>query len=158
MNHFGKMAMRGLSVESLLREYRAIFPQPGNSGADIDSDRAALIGELLPSCACKKELERSIGRAFMLNGSPESGEPADEAWACDICEELSLVAPEAWNSENVKNILKAFQKERNLKGKALYHFLRAKLTGAEHGAPIALIMGCLGKENALGRLEARKKI
>jgi glutamyl-tRNA synthetase len=155
MNHFGKMAMRCLSVESLLSEFRALFPEPPDGGADIDSDRAALIGELLPSCACKSELERSIGEAFLLRDPHEQGGPADEAWARDLRETLSSVAPEAWCSENLKNILRGFQKERGLKGKDLYHCLRMRLTGVGHGAPIALVMGCLGKGNTMGRLGSR---
>ena len=154
MDHFGRMAMRGLSVESLLLECRALFPWPTDGGALIDSDRAALIGELLPSCACKSELARSISEAFLLRDPGEEDEPADGEWARDLSQALSSVAPEAWDSENLKNILRGFQKERGLKGKALYHFLRMKLTGVGQGAPITLLMGCMGKGNAMGRLDA----
>jgi glutamyl-tRNA synthetase len=150
MNHFGKMAMRELPAESLLREYDKLFPRSDTRGGHIDSDRAALINELLPSCSCKKDMERSIGEVFLPKYPRET---ADEAWMRDIRMALSLVTPELWYSENLKNILREFQRERGLKGKILYHCLRMRLTGAEHGVPIALLMGCLGRENVLERFD-----
>jgi glutamyl-tRNA synthetase len=152
MSHFGKMAMRKIEPDSLLREYRSLFPQPENHGKDLDSDRAALIGELLPACSCKKELEMTIRETFKFN-APREAEPADTAWMPELRKKLALLAPEAWGAGNLKNILKGFQKERELKGKILYHALRIRLTGAGHGVPIALLMGCLGRENALERFD-----
>jgi glutamyl-tRNA synthetase len=157
MSHFGKMAMRKIEPDSLLGEYRALFPQPESRGKDLDSDRAALISELLPACSCKKELEMTIKEAFKFEQPPEEAESADEAWMRELRRELGSITPEAWGSGNLKNILKGFQKERELKGKMLYHALRIRLTGSGHGVPIALLMGCLGREKALERFDANLK-
>jgi glutamyl-tRNA synthetase len=153
MNHFGKMAMRELSAESLRSEYGMLFPSSGIRGGHVDSDRAALIKELLPSCSCKKELAVSIDRVFLPGEARQALPPEDEEWMRDIRDELSRVAPDLWHSENLKNILKEFQKERGLKGKILYHCLRVMLTGAEQGVPIALLMGCFGREYVLRRFD-----
>jgi glutamyl/glutaminyl-tRNA synthetase len=91
--------------------------------------------------------------AFIFPPSPEEVEPADKTWLDELGRELVSVAPEGWCSRNLKNILKDFQKKHELKGKTVYHALRIKLTGAGHGVPIALFMGCLGKEKALERFD-----
>ena len=154
MSHFGKMAMRKLDPDALLREYEALFPQPESHGWDLDSDRAALISELIPGCAWKKEIETAIREAFIFPPSPEEVEPADKALLDELGRELASVAPEEWNSRDLKNTLKDFQKKRELKGKTVYHALRIKLTGTGHGIPITLFMWCLGKKKALERLDA----
>ncbi|MDR1885490.1 MAG: hypothetical protein LBQ56_04390 [Synergistaceae bacterium] len=44
-----------------------------------------------------------------------------------------------------------------MKGRELYHTLRLLVTGRESGAPIALILSCLGRERVMERLAERSQ-
>jgi len=64
-----------------------------------------------------------------------------------------LVALDELTSETVKMMLKSIMKELNLKGQFVYMPIRVALTGQQHGPDLFLIIGILGKELALRRVE-----
>jgi nondiscriminating glutamyl-tRNA synthetase len=153
MRHFGRMAMRKIGAATLLRECDLQFPRIEDPSDQFDLDRTNLVGELLPQCACRKDLEIAVSEVFECHDSHERLDFADIAWMRELCKKLSSLSQGEWCSGALKVLLKDFQKERELKGKMMYHVLRAVLSGKESGVPLSLLMGCLGKKNALKRLE-----
>jgi glutamyl-tRNA synthetase/nondiscriminating glutamyl-tRNA synthetase len=153
MRRFGRLAM-AVPGERFLGECLALFPQVENPPEELNSDRAALIGELLPECACKRELLNSLADAFRRQDSDTTAETTRErcAWIDALIEKLSNIPSSSWASGNLKNILKEFQNELKIKGRAFYSPLRIILSGREHGVPLTLLMACLGKTDSLGRL------
>lgn len=57
------------------------------------------------------------------------------------------------NMENSKDILKVVQKETGIKGKSLFMPVRAALSGSLHGVDMVYLLGLLGKEKVISRLE-----
>jgi glutamyl-tRNA synthetase len=155
MRHFGRLSMRSVSCEKLLGELGEAFSRIADPPDEIDADRAALLGELLPECASRRELSDSLARAFEI--APVDDELGNErtAWMDDLLDRLAALPSQEWFTMSIKNILKKFQKERALEGKIFYHALRATLTGRDHGAPLALLMACLGRKIVIERLGKR---
>jgi glutamyl-tRNA synthetase len=149
MRHFGRLAMKSAPRGGLLSELLCLFPSFDESPGAA-ADREALVGELLPECACRSELADSLAAA--LSPPAAGGEPNLPSWTGDLIGELTSIAPEEWHSSSIKKILKNFQKEEALEGKIFYHAIRAALTGKDHGAPIALLMACLGRKIVFERL------
>jgi glutamyl-tRNA synthetase len=153
MRHFGRMAMRKIGPETLFSECDALFPQIDDRSDQFKSDRVNLIEEVLPQCACRKDLEVSVAGALEFHGSPRRADCQNMEWLQELCKKLSSLPGREWDSGALKILLKDFQKERELKGKMMYHVLRMALSGTESGVPLSLLMSCLGKKNALKRLE-----
>lgn len=57
-----------------------------------------------------------------------------------------------WDAEALEALLRAFMKERGLKGKDFFHPLRLLLTGQERGSALPLILFVLGRAEAVSRL------
>lgn len=55
--------------------------------------------------------------------------------------------------ENSKDILKEVQKQTGIKGKSLFMPVRAALSGSLHGVDMVYLLGLLGKERVISRLE-----
>jgi glutamyl/glutaminyl-tRNA synthetase len=159
MRHFGKLDMRSIPTKTFLQEYSNILPYVEDPPSEIDSDRLSLIEELLPECACRSELEGALAGAFLLESRGKLLERVYEerwmsemGWISEMIERLSLLQSSEWSSAKLKGLLREFQGAHGLKGKNLYHTLRLALSGKESGAPVVLIMACLGRKNALDRL------
>jgi glutamyl/glutaminyl-tRNA synthetase len=151
MRHFGKMSIARLPAEDLLEKYRGAFPKrhPDSNNYD-ETDRISLIKELVPSCAVLDELREAISNSFL---APRAAISVSEiGWVTAVRDRLADVPDDDWTSERIRKILKEFQKECGLKGRELYHTLRLLITGRESGAPLALILSCLGRERVISGL------
>lgn len=73
-----------------------------------------------------------------------------EPWARGLAETLSGV--EHWNAESLNATLRAFMKDKGLKGREFFHPLRLALTARERGAPLPLLMAGLGREETVIRI------
>ena len=59
---------------------------------------------------------------------------------------------ENWDAAALEGLLRAFMKERGLKGKEFFHPLRLLLTGRDRGAALPLVLFALGRAEAVTRL------
>ncbi|GHV31539.1 hypothetical protein FACS1894167_14020 [Synergistales bacterium] len=101
-----------------------------------------------------EELKNLLIETF---GAPWEGGPSPEPrgeWFGAVINLLSDTDV-SWSCDNIKKVLKNFQKDNNLKASVFYHAIRFAVTGREHGAPIALIMSCFGREETISRLKKR---
>jgi glutamyl-tRNA synthetase len=158
MRHFGRMSIAGLPPSDLLKRYWNAFPErfpdPNNY---IEKDRISLIKELVPSCATLGELDEAVSNSF---AAPQGVQPdaSNAGWIMAARDWIMNIDDDDWTSESIGRSLKEFQRERGLKGRELYHTLRLLITGRESGAPLFLILSCLGREMVTGRLEAVLKL
>ena len=150
MRHFGRLALGGIPAQELLNSLSA-----AGGLAGPDSDRLALIEELSPSCALLPELERAIYDITACEEEPKENINFPD-WLYLLRGELAALPLERWTSESIKEALKDFQKARGLKGRELFHTLRTALTGTDQGAPLPLIISCLGRERALERFPVKR--
>ncbi|MDR3332062.1 MAG: glutamate--tRNA ligase [Synergistaceae bacterium] len=149
MRHFGRMSIASASPEEVCAKYDELFPYEPHAGEGLRRDREALVAELAPSCATIDELGNGIKLTFLVSDALLQ-EP--HAWIAEAREFLIGLREDEWTSDEIKNSLKRFQKERGLKSRDLYHTLRVLVTGREAGAPLTLIMSCLGRERSLERM------
>ena len=148
MRHFGKLALGGISTEELYKAGAADrFVGP-------TSDVRSLLDELRPACATLAEFERAVSDIILYDGSLAQDFVAP-CWLENLSDELSDLPDERWSSISIKELLKSFQRAEGLKGRELFHPLRTALTGQEQGAPLPLIISCLGRERVAERLKAR---
>lgn len=150
MRHFGKLALGGIPVQELCKLISVTDELVGS-----DSDRFALIEELRPSCAALSELERAIHNILGCNECVSESVLFPD-WLYLLGDKLAALPSERWASQNIKDELKIFQKDHALKGRELFHTLRVALTGAEQGAPLPLIIACLGRERLSERLSLKR--
>ena len=68
----------------------------------------------------------------------------------DLIPVLEGLSP--WNAENIEKALRAFMKERGMKGRDFFHPLRLALTGLDRGSPLPLVLFALGREECAARL------
>jgi glutamyl-tRNA synthetase len=73
-----------------------------------------------------------------------------DSWRAEL--KQTLLSVDLWNEEELNRVLRAFMKERGLKGKDFFHPLRLIFTGQERGAALTLVMCVLGREEASRRL------
>jgi glutamyl-tRNA synthetase len=149
MRHFGRLFLSGLADETLLAYCSDGFSEFGSSGV-AKSEKIAFLREVLPECATKRELAFQIRANLSLSGSETADAPE---WIEDLKERFTLIPDIEWDSSNIKNIMKSFQKEKGLKGADFFHPLRIFLTGMSRGAPISLILSCIGRTDTLKRLD-----
>lgn len=151
MEHFGKLAMASLSPRALYPAYESLFPFFQEPSETLLSDRIAMIAELLPSCATRNEFAELLKHSFAFEDD-SSGETLHTPWMTRLYDRLDALPPAEWFAAGIKDFFKTFQKEEGLKGKEFYHTLRIVLTGKEEGAPLALLIACLGKDRTLRRM------
>jgi glutamyl-tRNA synthetase len=153
MRHFGRLSLAGLPASDLLKRTWNAFPvRRPDSDNHIENDRISLIKELVPSCATLDELEEAVSSSFAAPGTVPP-DVSGTAWAAALRDRLMDIGRDDWTSEGIGRSIKEFQRERGLKGRELYHTLRLLITGRESGAPLVLILSCLGREGTMGRLE-----
>ncbi len=148
LRYFGKLSLAAAPPEELLAETLKHFPEI-EERESLRSDRLEMISELLPLCATKKELAAALDEQFGAAGQTEGAETPP--WLPLLREALKGQSTADWSYEEIKQLLKVFMKERELKGKDFYHALRRLLTGREDGVPVALLLACFGKGRALDK-------
>lgn len=150
LRHFGKLALASVGAEALLRATAERFPKI-EARETLRADHAEMISELLPLCATEGELAAALDAQFALPAAA-GGDAEASPWLPLLAEALGALSAAEWSSANIKQCMKTFMKERALKGSVFYHALRRLLTGRADGAPVALLMACLGKKGVLDRL------
>jgi glutamyl/glutaminyl-tRNA synthetase len=150
MRHFGRISLREISPAKLLDKCREAFPADSGGAAVPEEERIMLVGELSPACASIGELKDELTAALALPAQVADFTPP--AWFAGLSRRLSGVSDIDWTSENLRGVMRSFQRESALRGTEYYHAIRIALTGRESGAPIALIMSCIGKSETERRL------
>lgn len=150
MIHFGKIFMSNVPEEKLLEWCRDSFG-PASPGAIPDSEKISLIREVLDSCATRGELADGVARE--LSWSPQTGGEGVPPWFAALAGCLAAIRDDEWNASVIKDAMKEFARGKNLKGRELFHPVRVLSTGSQHGAPIAVILSCVGKERTLERFK-----
>ncbi|MDR1133145.1 MAG: glutamate--tRNA ligase [Synergistaceae bacterium] len=148
MAHFGKLYMAGLSDEYLLGECRGVLDKYAGGRAD-ETDKTLLVRETRAACSTVPELVRSVGNELSF-GNEASGETAP-AWTREFTERLASIPESEWRSDSISGAIKSFASEKGLKGREIFHPVRVFSTGNSRGAPIGIILSCIGKEETLAR-------
>ena len=138
--HWQREAMRRRGTARLRQEIVDRDPRFAPFAERLD----ALIGDLLDEHPFTGELGRAL--AFLVDRP--SGER--EAWMPSLAS--ALEEWENWDAAALEGLLRAFMKERGLKGKEFFHPLRLLLTGRDRGAALPLVLFALGRAEAVTRL------
>jgi glutamyl/glutaminyl-tRNA synthetase len=146
MAHFGKIRMSDAPDESLLDHCEHIFAL--HVAYD---DKIALIREVKPQCATYSELINGVQNELSL-GAVDSNETLPD-WFAGLSDVLADIAVTDWRADYITDAMKSFARGCSLNGREFFHPVRIFLTGASRGAPIGLILSCVGKEKILTRLE-----
>jgi glutamyl/glutaminyl-tRNA synthetase len=149
MAHFGKLYMAGLTDEYLAGECCGVLGKYAGGRAD-ENDKMLLVREMRTACSTVPELIKSV-EYELLFGSEASDESVP-AWAFAFTERLASISESEWRSGNILSAIKSFASERSLKGREIFHPVRVFSTGNSHGAPIGVILSCIGREETLARL------
>ncbi|MDR1471491.1 MAG: glutamate--tRNA ligase [Synergistaceae bacterium] len=151
MRHFGRLSVADVPLEDLFG-CLGVLTQNTGTASGPSPDMLLLIGEMRPACATIDDLKASVALSL---AAPEGGGAfpgADPEWIGDLAKRLYDIPREDWESESIKNCMRSFQKEREIKGRDFYHALRLKITGRGEGPPLALIMSCLGRTATMERI------
>ena len=105
---------------------------------------APLAGDVAKEVPFMKEVIASL--SFLTERPAAVREP----WMADLIPVLEGLSP--WNAENIEKALRAFMKERGMKGRDFFHPLRLALTGLDRGSPLPLVLFALGREECAARL------
>ncbi len=138
--HWQRVAMRRKGAARVRHELAEADPRFEAFGDRLD----VLIGDLMDERPFTEEMERAL--AFLV----ERPAAEREAWMPALAAALGELDP--WNAEALEALLRAFMKERGLKGKDFFHPLRLLLTGQERGSALPLILFVLGRAEAVSRL------
>ena len=138
--HWQREAMRRRGAAPLRREIVGRDPRFGAFGDRLD----ALIEDLLDEHPFAGAMQRAVG--FLVDRPSGEREP----WMPELASALKGL--EDWSAEGLEGLLRAFMKERGLKGREFFHPLRLLLTGQDRGAALPLILFVLGRAEAASRL------
>lgn len=138
--HWQREAMARRGGEALARELAVLEPRL----APFRERLAPLLEEMTKEHPFLMELRDSL--AFLAERPAAKREP----WMADLAGALSSLEP--WKAEALEVLLRAFMKERGLKGREFFHPLRLLLTGQDSGAPLPLVLFTLGREECAARL------
>jgi glutamyl/glutaminyl-tRNA synthetase len=147
--HRQKEAMRKRGGGVILDRLRE---SPPGSGFKTDNAEALkrLTEDLLEEHYTLSLLNKALDALFER---PKDGFSLEEMpWLPELAEILR--AAEFWEEDELNRSLRAFMKERGLKGKEFFHPLRLALTGQGSGAALPLVMAVLGRDETLRRLRA----
>jgi glutamyl/glutaminyl-tRNA synthetase len=148
MTHFGKIFMSNVTDKELLDWCRDSF-DPASNGLIPDDEKISLIRELLDSSATQRELAFSVRSELSWNRQVfGAGIPP---WFAALNDSLAAIANDEWRALKIKEVMKEFAREKGLKARDLFHPVRILLTGSSRGAPIAIILSCVGREQSLKR-------
>jgi glutamyl-tRNA synthetase len=149
MAHFGKLYMAGLTDEYLAGECLGVLDKYAGGRAD-ETDRTLLVGETRSACATVRELAESVANELSFGDEVLDG--AAPAWIREFTERLASVSESEWRSDIILSAIKSFASEKSLKGREIFHPVRIFSTGRSRGAPIGIILSCIGREETLSRL------
>ncbi|MDR0654467.1 MAG: hypothetical protein LBG12_14345 [Synergistaceae bacterium] len=90
------------------------------------------------------ENELSFGNEVLGEAAP--------SWIHEFTERLASISELEWRSDIILSAVKSFASERSLKGREIFHPVRVLSTGSSRGAPIGIILSCIGREEALARM------
>jgi glutamyl-tRNA synthetase len=91
--------------------------------------------------------------AAVLGGDIEPPMLDDDERA--VVREAAAIAPDLdWSAEPWKQLTERVKQASGAKGRALFHPLRAAITGRDSGPEMALLVERMGKERTIRRLEA----
>jgi glutamyl-tRNA synthetase len=150
MAHFGKMHMDKISDERLFELCRDELA-PCFAPETPAYEKIALVKELRPPCATVAELAASVKNELSLKDCAGSEKTPD--WLEELRVQLCDIGETDWRAERISDAMKTFARKRSLKGRDFFHPVRFILTGSPQGAPIGLILSCVGKEESLRRLK-----
>jgi glutamyl/glutaminyl-tRNA synthetase len=159
LNYWQKEAMRKRGGGVILNWLREPEREPAPSGASIPraSDAGALTRlteDLLEEHYTLPRLRKALEALFEHpRREPEDTPPLsgkEKTWLPEL--ERTLRAAGPWEEDALNGSLRAFMKERGLKGKEFFHPLRLALTGQESGPALPLVMSALGRDETLRRL------
>ena len=145
MAHFGKLYMSGLTDEYLAGECCGVLGKYA-----CEADKTLLVRETRASCSKVPELISSIENELSF-GNEVLGEAAP-SWIHEFTERLASISELEWRSDIILSAIKSFASERSLKGREIFHPVRVLSTGSSRGAPIGIILSCIGREEALARM------
>jgi glutamyl/glutaminyl-tRNA synthetase len=154
MAHFGKLYMAGLTDEYLAGECRGVLDKYAGGRAD-EKDKTLLVRETRGACATVPEFVRSVENELTI-GSEVLGETTP-AWAPAFMERLASISESEWRSDIISSAIKFFASERSLKGREIFHPVRVFSTGKQRGAPIGIILSCIGRKETLARLSVKSR-
>ena len=149
MAHFGKLYMAGLTDEYLAGECCGVLGKYAGGRAD-ENDKMLLVREMRAACSTVPELIKSVEHELLFGS--EASDESVPAWAFAFTERLASISESEWRSGNILSAIKSFASERSLKGREIFHPVRVFSTGNSHGAPIGVILSCIGREETLARL------
>lgn len=138
--HWQREAMRRRGTTRVRQEIAERDPRFEVLGDRLD----VLIGDLLDEHPLTEELEQAL--AFLVERP--TGERME--WMPILASALGKLEP--WTEEELNGLLRAFMRERGMRGKEFFHPLRLLLTGRERGAALPLVLLALGREEVVSRL------
>jgi glutamyl-tRNA synthetase len=151
MARFGKLYMAGLTDEYLAGECRGVFGKYAG-----ETDKTLLVKEARAACSTVRELVRSVENELSLGSETFGGLGEDApAWASELTERLASIPESEWRSDVIMSAIKSFASERSLKGREIFHPLRVLSTGNSRGAPIGIVLSCIGREETLARVSLK---
>jgi glutamyl-tRNA synthetase len=155
MERFGKMSVSSVPREDLLAACGGAWGAAGF--VPPDDEKILLIGEMKPECATLRQLAARVARELSPpDARPRAGSSGTPPeWFADLAARLIAIPDGEWAAEKIKQTMKIFQTERGLKGREFFHPVRIFLTGSEQGAPIGIILSCIGREETLRRFAPR---
>jgi glutamyl-tRNA synthetase len=150
MTHFGKISMSKATDGDLLEWCGDSFGSHTQTQLP-DAEKIRLVRELLSSHATRKSLEDGVRRELSLKCENIAFDVP--VWFSDLKDVLETISEGEWRSSEIMNVMKSFAKERGLGGKDFFHPVRILLTGSPKGAPMNIILSCIGKDKTLKRFE-----
>ncbi|MDR1740474.1 MAG: glutamate--tRNA ligase [Synergistaceae bacterium] len=140
--YWQKEAMKHQDRHAVLLELVGAEPR---FGAFDPAAMERIIGELLPEHCTLPLLADALSPLLIR---PQGA--AEVPWAEDLESVLRSINP--WDETEIDARLRAFMKERGMKGREFFHPLRLLLTGRESGAPLPLLVCILGRDETAARV------
>lgn len=156
--------IKKLSVEKVVEAMRPFLEQAGLVDASTDEERLRLAAELYQNrIEYFAEVPDIMRHLFVDAKDVIYDDEAKEALATSEAQELAsclaekVKAQDALTPEFTNGVVKEIQKEKGIKGKALWFPIRAAVVGSTSGPDFGKTLLILGKDEVLRRLEVAKK-
>lgn len=156
--------IKKLPVEKVVEAMRPFLEQAGLVDASTDEERLRLAAELYQNrIEYFAEVPDIMRHLFVEAKDVVYDDEAKEALATPEAQELAsclaekVKAQDALTSEFTNGVVKEIQKEKGIKGKALWFPIRAAVVGSTSGPDFGKTLLILGRDEVLRRLEVAKK-
>lgn len=156
--------IKKLSVEKVVEAMRPFLERAGLVDASTDEERLRLAAELYQNrIEYFAEVPDIMRHLFVEAKDVVYDDEAKEALATSEAQELAsclvekVKAQDALTPEFTNGVVKEIQKEKGIKGKALWFPIRAAVVGSTSGPDFGKTLLILGKDEVLRRLEVAKK-